>query len=52
MRNTYRGRDIGREEAGPWDHGITPAPKADAQPLSHTGIPEGQNSNIGLIRLK
>ena len=49
MRDTQRGKDIGRgrnrlSTGSPmWDQsqysGITPKPKADAQPLSHPGAP-------------
>ena len=52
-RHTERGRDIGRREAGsssgayvgldPGTPGSHPESKADAQPLSHPGIPTGPN---------
>ena len=38
MRHTERGRDIGRG-LDPRTSGSQPEPKADAQPLSHPGIP-------------
>ena len=49
-RETERGRDIGRGRSRPWQRaqrgtqsripGSGPEPKADAQPLSHPGIPD------------
>ena len=51
MRDTERGRDIGREKQASYrepDAGLNPRtqgsqaePKADAQPLSHSGAPSG-----------
>ena len=49
MRDTERGRDIGRGRSGLLTRspmrdsipgqGVRPEPKADAQPLSHSGVP-------------
>ena len=53
MRDTHTGRDTGRGRsrlpAGSPMQDLTPGPWADAQPLSHGGIPGKRNHSINLV---